>query len=109
LSIHHAENNSVAPTVQEVRGEGVVGEFPLLRERGYDNFFSDSGAAGAKLARSYQNSEGYFCYQSITDGKTVMFAGEIEFVPGSLRDPQGEAFSVQVAAFPLHSESKYLY
>ena len=44
--------------------------------------------------------EGTFVYQSMSN-PAATFEGEMQFVPGSLREPAGEMFAVRVAPFPL--------
>ncbi|KAL3800833.1 hypothetical protein HJC23_001670 [Cyclotella cryptica] len=94
--------------VEEVRGEGVVGEYPLLREGGYQNYYSSHGADPHTLALIGQGI-GDFRYQSCTDHLSRIFEGFLQFVPGSLLSPEGEAFSVRVAPFHFHSNPGFYY
>eukprot|EP00271_Cylindrocystis_brebissonii_P006468 TRINITY_DN19259_c0_g1_i1.p1 TRINITY_DN19259_c0_g1~~TRINITY_DN19259_c0_g1_i1.p1 ORF type:complete len:536 (-),score=83.81 TRINITY_DN19259_c0_g1_i1:1304-2911(-) len=67
--------------VSEVRGEAVVGQYPLLQE----------GAAEE------------FVYQSCTGQRSAAGSveGDFRFVPGSISHPTGDEFDVVVARFPL--------
>lgn len=64
----------------EVRGEGVIGEFPILTSGGPE-----------------------FVYQSCTQESEVgcTMGGEFEFVPGTLQQPAGPPFAVTCPTFRL--------
>lgn len=80
----------------EVRGPGVIGKFPLLREGGWRDDEQDR----AGHVRRGTECHGAFVYQSMSEPKDS-FEGEILFVPGSLAEPTGNCFAVTVARFPL--------
>mmetsp|Transcript_22141 Transcript_22141/g.46372 ORF Transcript_22141/g.46372 Transcript_22141/m.46372 type:complete len:563 (-) Transcript_22141:243-1931(-) len=101
-------------TVEEVRGEGVVGEYPLLHEGGYKNYFCPHGPM--ELARapspelySHGEGEGCFAYQSCTDILTISIEGFLQFVPGSICEPQGNVFDVRVAPFHMDRNPDFFY
>mmetsp|Transcript_33668 Transcript_33668/g.66535 ORF Transcript_33668/g.66535 Transcript_33668/m.66535 type:complete len:480 (+) Transcript_33668:107-1546(+) len=87
---------------EHVRGRGVVGQFPLLRDGGHradvqnGHDIPDALVEGAWAA-------GAFVYQSCS-GPTApgaIFGGEFTFIPGTLRNPTGKPFDVEVAPFTL--------
>jgi uncharacterized protein affecting Mg2+/Co2+ transport len=75
------------PVVEEVRGEGVIGMYPILYEGGHWNNGVDEG--------------GIFSYQSMTQADSGTIEGYLQFVPGSSDEPTGEIFNVRVNPFPL--------
>ena len=75
------------PVVDEVRGDGVIGMYPILYEGGHWN----DGV----------QQEGIFSYQSMTQAEPGTIEGFLQFVPGSSEDPSGEIFNVRVNPFPL--------
>mmetsp|Transcript_3325 Transcript_3325/g.6383 ORF Transcript_3325/g.6383 Transcript_3325/m.6383 type:complete len:528 (+) Transcript_3325:88-1671(+) len=92
------------PLVEEVRGEGVIGSYPLLHEGRYVNY-EDVGASRLRE----KHGSGYFSYQSCSEAKWPGFIeGSLQFRPGSLAEPNGEVFDVRVARFPLNF-SQFLY
>jgi uncharacterized protein affecting Mg2+/Co2+ transport len=104
-------------TVEEVRGEGVVGEYPLLVEGGFRRYTSHNGAdtfalldddSFARMDIS-MNETGTFTYQSCTDRASTILEGYLTFVPGSLRNPCGDPFQVRVAPFKLCSQPDFYY
>jgi hypothetical protein len=104
-------------TVEEVRGEGVVGEYPLLVEGGFRRYTSHNGAdtfalldddSFARMDIS-MNETGTFTYQSCTDRASTILEGYLTFVPGSLRNPYGDPFQVRVAPFKLCSQPDFYY
>ncbi|CAM6040896.1 unnamed protein product [Sphagnum compactum] len=74
-------------TVNEVRGEAVIGLFPLLRE-----------------------GDEEFVYESCTglSAKSGSLDGDFTFTPGRLTQPEGPAFTALVARFPLEVP-QYIY
>ena len=56
-----------------------------------------------------------FTYQSeappVADGSPVLvaFGGTLRFVPGTLREPQGEPFDVKVEHVALDAHPDYIY
>ena len=52
-----------------------------------------------------------FVYQSRTaaDGSTVAFGGRVRVVPGSLREPTGEAFDVVVEHIELITRPDFIF
>jgi hypothetical protein len=91
---------------EEVRGEGVIGYYPLLREGGYDKMYSEDGGQSFTNEGSGTNGE-YFSYQSCTRSGVTM-EGQLQFKVGSILEGNSEVFDVRVAPFPLrnfHSNS----
>lgn len=51
-----------------------------------------------------------FTYQSMTGSPAlVAFGGTLRFVPGTLREPQGEPFDVKVEHVALDAHPEYIY
>lgn len=86
---------------EHVRGEGVVGRYPLLFEGGYRDDSQNNRGNITEGARC----EGTFIYQScsgrVGHGQGGSFGGELVFVPGTLVEPTGSDFDVTVETFPL--------
>eukprot|EP00571_Detonula_confervacea_P006525 CAMPEP_0172328778 /NCGR_PEP_ID=MMETSP1058-20130122/60530_1 /TAXON_ID=83371 /ORGANISM="Detonula confervacea, Strain CCMP 353" /LENGTH=845 /DNA_ID=CAMNT_0013045907 /DNA_START=39 /DNA_END=2575 /DNA_ORIENTATION=+ len=86
--------------LEEVRGEGVIGLYPLLHEGGYTKYQGDDQLGHVR---------GVFSYQSCTQADMPGFMeGHLQFRPGSLVEPSGQMFNARVAPFPLKF-SQYLY
>jgi hypothetical protein len=93
-------------TPEHVSGDGVVGRFPLLREGGWTEEAQTGPSLDSVRPDPYpgpeSEKEGVFIYQSMSGrGPVASFEGEVTFVPGSLKEPAGEPFTVPVARFPL--------
>ena len=87
---------------EHVRGDGVVGMYPLLKEGGYDLY---EGQTAATAQEAGTDCEGKFSYQSATEAsEDGTLEGSLLFVPGSLASPTGKEFDVQVAPFRLGEE-----
>eukprot|EP00316_Scyphosphaera_apsteinii_P004461 CAMPEP_0119342840 /NCGR_PEP_ID=MMETSP1333-20130426/105563_1 /TAXON_ID=418940 /ORGANISM="Scyphosphaera apsteinii, Strain RCC1455" /LENGTH=489 /DNA_ID=CAMNT_0007355135 /DNA_START=413 /DNA_END=1882 /DNA_ORIENTATION=+ len=98
---------------EHVRGDGVVGKYPLLREGGYRDDQQNRGAGNSGVQPQDvmigREHTGTFKYQSMSS-PSAFFEGELFFVPGSLREPIGEEFTVRVAPFPIsHNESHFIF
>ena len=99
LSTRHWRLTMGDGEVEVVNGPGVVGRFPLFREGGWRE--DRQRDASGRVARG-EECEGVFVYQSMSGrGPVVSFEGEIALVPGSLAQPQGEEFRINVARFPI--------
>lgn len=97
--------DSSEPRIQEVRGEGVIGMYPLLYEGRYTNVQQDDRG---RLCEAEQGT-GYFSYQSCSEADMPgFFEGSLQFIPGSLTQPSGDIFDVRVARFPLKFD-QFLY
>ena len=83
---------------EEVRGEGVIGYYPILREGGYEKMYSEDGGENFINEGSGTNGE-YFSYQSCTRTGVAM-EGQLQFKVGSIFEDT-EVFNVRVAPFPL--------
>ena len=91
---------------ENVDGEGLIGMYPLLREGGYRN---DSGDSAAHVVAGI-NEESVFSYQSmVEDNCSGTMSGFFTFVPGSIVEPTGMPFDVQVASFPLDRNPEFIY
>ena len=94
---------------EHVRGEGVVGKYPLLRAKDYRD--DDQGRRGLQAGAL----EPYpFVYQSCSgrlgEGLGGTFGGELVMVPGSLAEPTGPDFEIRVETFPLQSpEDSFIF
>jgi uncharacterized protein affecting Mg2+/Co2+ transport len=88
---------------EHVRGDGVVGMYPLLKEGGYHLY---EGRTAVTAQEVETDCEGIFSYQSATEASEHgALEGSLQFVPGSLASPTGKDFDVRVAPFPLGGES----
>lgn len=83
---------------EHVRGEGVVGRYPLLSEEGYTEFSTGMGGMSQQGGLRRET----FVYQSCSGPREppFTFQGELTMVAGSLSTP-GEHFDVRVAPFLL--------
>jgi len=96
--------------VEEVRGAGVVGNYPLLREGDHESLVSDDGGRTFHEEDSGEGiREEYFSYQSCTDGEEGSMEGYLQFKAGSILGGAGEVFDVRVAPFPLKFPQCYQY
>ena len=84
-----------------VNGEGVVGLLPLLKEGGYRD--DHVGRSGDVVRGTEEN--GTFVYQSCASIESGTFEGRIKFIPGSINQPTGDPFFVEVGRFALELES----
>ena len=99
----HARNRD-EPSIDEVRGDGVIGCYPLLSEGGYVNYLIDD--EGMIFLGDFS---GGFAYQSCTEADASgTIEGYLQFVPGSMSSPTGAVFDVRVSPFPLQFQ-RYLY
>ncbi len=105
-SRHWEIHNYERGVVQHVNGDGVIGLYPLLTEGG----FRDDKICwnGSNIAEG-EFFSGIFRYQSCTQPTQGHFAGHILFVPGSLKQPEGDPFRVTVAPFALDKYSKFTF
>mmetsp|Transcript_18351 Transcript_18351/g.45477 ORF Transcript_18351/g.45477 Transcript_18351/m.45477 type:complete len:505 (-) Transcript_18351:95-1609(-) len=89
-------SNFETGNTDSVHGEGVIGMFPLLREGGY----TDDG----------HSFDGAFQYQSCSGPiKKGSFGGSLTFVPGSINQPTGPPFEVELKPFLLDNDPAILY
>jgi uncharacterized protein affecting Mg2+/Co2+ transport len=102
--IHRHAPNQDEPSIEEVRGNGVIGYFPLLSEGGHVKYYN-----GGEGMVCFGDFSGGFTYQSCTVADTSgTIEGYLQFVPGSISSPTGAVFDVRVDAFPLQFP-RYLY
>ncbi|CAK0796695.1 unnamed protein product, partial [Prorocentrum cordatum] len=111
LSERHWEIQEEGREPDHVRGEGVIGLYPILADGGWIlNRESDPyGQYGPRRKSGLQ--DGAFCYQSCSGRTASMrgtFGGEVTFVPGTRRRPTGEPFQARVQPFRLHVP-EYMY
>ena len=91
---------------ENVNGDGLIGMYPLLREGGYR---SDSGDSVAHVLAGI-NEKSVFSYESmVEDNCSGTMSGFFTFVPGSIMEPTGVPFDVQVASFPLDRNPEFMY
>jgi len=91
--------------VDNVHGEGVVGRYPLLREGGY----RDDTSNAMNVIEAGSREAGTFHYQSCASFPSGTFEGRIKFIPGSINEPEGESFFVEVGRFALELEPYAIY
>lgn len=88
------------PNVENVRGEGVIGKYPLLFEGGFRDY--ETGDYGQ--LEEGEDTEGWFSYQScsqVQQSPCGFIEGFLHFRPGSISEPSGDLFDVRVDPFPL--------
>jgi len=87
---------------QRVQGEGVVGLFPILSDGGWE--LNKESDPHQQYGGRQGHMEGAFRYQSCSGRSRAMrgsFGGELEFVPGTRRNPTGAPFMARLAPFRL--------
>ena len=94
------------PLIEDVRGDGVIGYYPLLYEGGYVSYHTSDDGRLVCLG----DFNGCFKYQSCTlaDFEEGTMEGYLQFSPGSMLSPTGSVFDVRVAPFPLEY-ARYKY
>jgi F-box protein 3 len=98
-----SSSSAASPVLEHVRGDGVVGAFPLLREGAHRADQQVEPQFRASRLREGAWADGSYVYQSCS-GQNLpggSFGGELTFVPGSLKNPTGEPFDVVVQPFAL--------
>ena len=98
-----SSNSAASPVLEHVRGDGVVGAFPVLREGAHRADQQVEPQFRAARLREGGWADGSFVYQSCS-GQNLpggSFGGELTFVPGTLKNPTGKPFEVVVAPFAL--------
>ena len=95
MSRHWKIFNSETEHTDHVDGEGVIGMYPILREGGYH----DDGVS----------FDGTFSYTSCTGPMQGNFSGHLQFVPGTINEPTGSPFPVEVKPFALDMHPSFLY
>ncbi len=99
ITRHWLLTNGSSGQDEIVNGEGVIGLYPLLMEGGYRN---DQGRDASTVQKgSVVTSEKMFRYQSLSSTDFVSFRGQIRFMPGSIKEPTGDPFYVDVGRFAL--------
>lgn len=89
-----------------VDGDGVIGFYPILRERSHRR---DSGTSASSVTVGEEVPYGSFQYESCTDDSATSFGGYMLFVPGTLANPGGPPFEVHLAPLPLNRNPQYQY
>ncbi|CAE8645050.1 unnamed protein product, partial [Polarella glacialis] len=102
LQARHWEISEGDAEPEHVRGEGVIGFFPILTDGGWIlNKESDPHQQYAGPHRLMQEA---FRYQSCSGRRAGMrgtFGGSLTFVPGTIRSPTGSPFEVRMEPFGL--------
>eukprot|EP00554_Chaetoceros_debilis_P010604 CAMPEP_0194108258 /NCGR_PEP_ID=MMETSP0150-20130528/8006_1 /TAXON_ID=122233 /ORGANISM="Chaetoceros debilis, Strain MM31A-1" /LENGTH=510 /DNA_ID=CAMNT_0038796923 /DNA_START=68 /DNA_END=1600 /DNA_ORIENTATION=- len=102
---HWVLTNNEDGSTDNVSGEGVIGCFPVLYEGGYRDDQTNHMGDVEEGARE----SGTFVYQSCARMKSGHFEGRIKFYPGSINDPSGEPFYVDVGRFDLNMDPDLCY
>eukprot|EP00568_Trieres_chinensis_P013592 CAMPEP_0183304938 /NCGR_PEP_ID=MMETSP0160_2-20130417/9843_1 /TAXON_ID=2839 ORGANISM="Odontella Sinensis, Strain Grunow 1884" /NCGR_SAMPLE_ID=MMETSP0160_2 /ASSEMBLY_ACC=CAM_ASM_000250 /LENGTH=505 /DNA_ID=CAMNT_0025468059 /DNA_START=57 /DNA_END=1574 /DNA_ORIENTATION=+ len=97
---HWHIHDSIKGETDHVNGLGVIGYYPLLKEGCYRADTEEHVG---------EEKSGVFTYQSCTGPGHGFFEGTLTFVPGSLQNPTGNDFEVEVAPFTLNSNPQFLY
>ena len=105
ISRHWKLRNDEDGSVDQVDGDGVIGQYPLLKEGG---FRDDQGNSANHVGKG-REVDGIFRYQSCSNEMNGSFEGKLLFVPGSIEDPKGERFFVDVAPFVLTTDPDYRF
>eukprot|EP00929_Paragymnodinium_shiwhaense_P009470 TRINITY_DN11364_c0_g3_i1.p1 TRINITY_DN11364_c0_g3~~TRINITY_DN11364_c0_g3_i1.p1 ORF type:complete len:542 (+),score=31.03 TRINITY_DN11364_c0_g3_i1:59-1684(+) len=90
------------PTAEEVKGEGVVGFFPILTDGGW--ILDEESDPNFQYDMEGGFIEGEFRYQSCTggtNGSSGSFSGELEFYPGTRLSPTGRPFMAKLEKFTM--------
>jgi uncharacterized protein affecting Mg2+/Co2+ transport len=102
---HWIITNGATGEEDHVRGDGVVGKYPLLREQNY----RDDEDRGRRTVETGHDTAYPFTYQScsgrVGQGVGGTFGGELVMVPGSIDNPSGPDFTALVATFPLQASA----
>lgn len=109
LDVRHWEIQQGARNPEHVRGEGVVGLYPILGDGGW--FLNQESDPHRQYNRDPGFIPGTFRYQSCSGRSPEMygtFAGDLTFVPGTRQKPTGAAFQVRLGAFRL-CVPEYMY
>eukprot|EP00929_Paragymnodinium_shiwhaense_P009467 TRINITY_DN11364_c0_g1_i2.p1 TRINITY_DN11364_c0_g1~~TRINITY_DN11364_c0_g1_i2.p1 ORF type:complete len:543 (+),score=70.33 TRINITY_DN11364_c0_g1_i2:91-1719(+) len=90
------------PMAREVKGDGVVGFFPILTDGGW--ILHEESDPNQQYEMTEGLIEGEFRYQSCSggiNGSTGSFAGELQFYPGTRRNPTGQPFMAKLEKFTM--------
>ena len=115
LNSRHLILSNADGSQEHVRGSGVVGNYPLLREGGWRNDRQDQRChmhegVPPEAVQEGGEEEGTFVYQSQAQPANLCaFAAELEFVPGTLHAPAGPPFNALVSPFPLTAADDFTY
>lgn len=96
VSRHWRITDDSTGETDQIDGEGVIGMYPILKE---GSFIVDDTV-----------THGTFRYQSCT-GRVSRgsFCGHLRFVPGTIQNPTGRPFNVELRPFVLDDRPAYLY
>mmetsp|Transcript_88684 Transcript_88684/g.246278 ORF Transcript_88684/g.246278 Transcript_88684/m.246278 type:complete len:553 (+) Transcript_88684:94-1752(+) len=87
---------------EHVRGEGVVGFYPVLDDGGW--LLNRESDPNQQYFRQHGFVEGPFRYQSCSGRSRSMrgfFSGDLTFIPGTIRQPTGPPFQARLERFRL--------
>jgi hypothetical protein len=92
-----------SPVIEDVRGDGVIGYFPILCDGSYVPIFGNMQSRGRA-----RGARGAFSYQSCTEAPGSI-EGSLQFRPMWRDDrPDGDIFDARVDPFPL-TYPQFLY
>merc|ERR1712060_768501 len=103
LTVRRWEIQTEGQDKQHVRGEGVIGFFPILVDGGW-MLNRESDPHGQYEGRSRGLQPGPFSYQSCSGRSASMrgsFGGDLTMVPGTIRKSTGQPFQALVKPFQL--------
>lgn len=101
LSTRHLRITDIHGGTSEVNGPGVIGRHPLLSEGKYrDDYTNDDG----EIEQGF-DTEGEFQYQSMTDADSDSFEGKLFMIPGSMKNPSGQGFYIDINRFSVKATS----
>lgn len=87
---------------EQINGDGVIGLFPILADGGW--IVNDESDPHGQYSGQRGLRPGAFRYQSCSGRSASMkgsFEGELQFFPGTKREPTGAPFMVRLAPFRL--------
>lgn len=98
----HWEIQEEGSNAEHVRGEGLIGLYPILVDNGW--LVNDESDPHHQYHQRDRTQPGWFRYQSCSGRSQNMrgiFGGEIIMVPGTIRRPDGKPFPVRLEPFRL--------
>lgn len=98
ISTRHLRITDIYGETYEVNGPGVIGMHPLLSEGKYREDFTDEFGE----IKEGEENDGEFQYESMTDAESDLFEGKLFMIPGSIKNPSGKGFYIDINTFSLN-------
>mmetsp|Transcript_108213 Transcript_108213/g.328906 ORF Transcript_108213/g.328906 Transcript_108213/m.328906 type:complete len:548 (-) Transcript_108213:264-1907(-) len=109
LDVRHWVIQEDGREAEHVRGEGVVGFFPILADGGW--LLNEESDPNEQYSQPHGHVQGEFRYQSCSGRSQSMkgtFSGDLTFIPGTRRRPTGPPFQARLENFRL-CVPEYIY